>query len=211
MNPVYIIISSIGGSATLFLALAWLTRKLLSQLLAKDVEKFKSELQLRTNIELSEFKSTLELAAYEHQYRFGRLHEKRAEIISELYSAIFDLQKSVGDFIDSLPVSTPEHNKKNLLTVWKAADHFKAIYGRNRIYFNESVCFKIERLNASLSAPVSTLAAQMNLAGEQNWDSLGKIWLDAQGKFDSEVPDIKNELENEFRMILGVQKHSKEK
>ena len=95
--------------------------------------------------------------------------------------------------------------------MWEAAAHFKTIYGRNKIYFNESVCFKIESFNALLSASVSNLAPQMNLAGNQNWDSLGKIWMDAQSKFDCEVPDIKNELENGFRMILGVHKQSKEK
>jgi len=121
------------------------------------------------------------------------------------------LQKSVGNFIDDIPVATPGDNKKNLEIVWEAADYFKTIYGRNRIYFNESVCFKIERLNTSLSESVSNLAIQMSLAGDQDWESLGKIWMDAQSKFDHEVPNIQNELENEFRMILGVHKQSNEK
>lgn len=62
-----------GGNAAVLLVLGFLGRSLMSSVLAKDIEKFKADLHV---------------AAIEHEVRFSKLHEKRAEVLAELYKLL---------------------------------------------------------------------------------------------------------------------------
>ena len=59
MTAFQIIISSIGGSAVLFGALAWLVKSIITYYLSKDIDKFKANLQLEAQKELAQIQSTL--------------------------------------------------------------------------------------------------------------------------------------------------------
>ena len=62
MEPWKALLVAFGGNVTLLFLLGYFGRSLVSQVLAKDIEKFKADLQL---------------AAVEHQVRFSKLHERR--------------------------------------------------------------------------------------------------------------------------------------
>ena len=64
---------SIGGAGALLAVFLYVGRSVFQSFLDKDLEKFKTELQ-RT--------------ATEHQIVFSRLHEKRADVIAELYGLL---------------------------------------------------------------------------------------------------------------------------
>lgn len=206
MNTFGIIIASIGGSAALFAVVGWLSRSIISQLLSKDIEAFKSKLQYDSQLELTKFKSELERSAFEHQVRFSQLHEKRADIIADLFGVIVDLHSSVDNFILFLPAATADDSDKNLKSLHNAVDKFKLTFEKNRIYFNKETCELIDSFNESMSKPVSELVMHIDISGYQNWDVLGKVWMAAQEKLYAEIEDIKEELEMEFRQLLGVLK-----
>ena len=73
MEPWKALIVAFGGNVTLLFLLGYFGRSVVSQVLAKDIEKFKADLQL---------------AAVEHQVRFTKLHERRTEILVELYELL---------------------------------------------------------------------------------------------------------------------------
>jgi hypothetical protein len=74
-----------GGNAMLLAVLGYLFKSLLSQLLTKDIEKFKSQLKADADVSIERLKSTLQMTALEHQVRFSKLHEKRALVVADLY------------------------------------------------------------------------------------------------------------------------------
>lgn len=198
------ILSSMGTFAIIVAALTWLARSLFSQYLSRDIEKFKAKLQLESQRELAQIQSSLGIAAFEHQIRFSQLHEKRATIISELYGAIVELHKSVDNFIRFLASSSSEKRNSNLQKIWEAADRFKVLFEKNRIFFSEKICEKIENLNESMSKPISEIVIHLEVSRQQNWDVLGKTWGEAQKRLVEEIPIIKTELETDFRRLLGV-------
>ena len=53
--------------------------------LARDTETFKARIKADADIEIEKLKSSLQISATERQVMFAKLHEKRAEIIGELY------------------------------------------------------------------------------------------------------------------------------
>lgn len=91
--------STVGGTAVLLAAAAWLIRTVLTNRLALDAEKFKAELKANADMEMEKLKHSLQRIAVEHQVRFSKLHEKRAEVIADLYrrlSVVFwDAQRFV--------------------------------------------------------------------------------------------------------------------
>ncbi len=64
---------ALGGNATLLLVLGFLGRSVMSTVLTKDIEKFKA---------------ALHQAGIEHQVRFSKLHERRAEVLAEVYKLL---------------------------------------------------------------------------------------------------------------------------
>jgi hypothetical protein len=78
------IIENLGGSAILIAAIAWLIRSIVLHLLSKDVETYKRDLGRQV---------------FEHEVRFQRMHEKQAEVISELYSLLFEFYSRVNSYV----------------------------------------------------------------------------------------------------------------
>ncbi len=204
MTALQIIIASIGGSAVLFGALAWLFKSIITHYLSKDIDKFKANLQLEAQKEMAHIQSTLEIEAFEHQIRFSRLHERRADIISLIYRSIVELHLSVNDFVRLLPRSSKDQNNTNLQRIWNAADQLKSSFEKNRIFFSEQICEKVSALNETMSKPVSEIVIRLEIDKEQNWEWLGKRYNEALDVLENKVPLIKAELESDFRELLGV-------
>jgi len=223
---------AIGGSAVLLAVLGWLARSLIVHLLAKDIETFKANLQLesqrelaqlkssldkdieafKTNLqlesqrELTHLKSTLELSAFEHQTRFSRLHEKRAEIIGNLYGKTVDLHKSVSDFVSWFPSVDDQTKEKKLQLLWNTVDIFVEYFEKHAIYFDRDSCESIVRLKEKLSKACSHLAffVREREAIALDDDQLLEEWNNAMSILEQEIPVIKNALEESFRGLLGV-------
>src|ERR1043166_1529586 len=86
-----IVLATAGGTTGLGFALALLVRKLISHNLDKDIELFRVQLKAGTDVEIERLRSSLEIASFEHQIRFTKLHEKQAQVIAELYAHLVEL------------------------------------------------------------------------------------------------------------------------
>lgn len=207
MSTFGIILTSIGGSAVLFAVVAWLAKSIISQFLEKDFERYKFNLQTNAQMELEKFKAELKRSAYEHQITFGKLHEKRAEIIADLYAKIADLQGSVEIFVRNAIGVAPNKNKENLQIIWNAADSFKECYRKNRIFLSEDMCELIEDLNSNLSSPVSELSMHLEMLEKTDQiEPIYNAWEKAEHKIATTVSIIRRDIETQFRKLLGVTK-----
>lgn len=66
-------------------AFVLLAKTLSKHLLSMDLERFKADLRATNEKELEQLKAELRIAAFQQETTFARLHEKRAEVIAELY------------------------------------------------------------------------------------------------------------------------------
>ncbi len=85
------VFTTIGGGAVLLGAAAYLMRAALAQRLLLDAEGFKSQLKASADAEIERLKIALQMRALEHEVRFSKLHEKRAEVIAELYGRLVEI------------------------------------------------------------------------------------------------------------------------
>jgi hypothetical protein len=88
------VILSLGGGGALVFGLSNYLGKVWAD---RALEKQRHELGLMTE----QVKNSLQIAALEHQVRFSKLHEKRAEVIENAYGRLVDARQQGKRFIVS--------------------------------------------------------------------------------------------------------------
>lgn len=91
-----------GGALVLWLTKTWVGEKIRNQIKAEydsQLETHKAKLKSESDVEIEKLKSQLSIAAAEHQFRFSRLHEKRADTIAEVYAALRDALFAMSNYV----------------------------------------------------------------------------------------------------------------
>jgi hypothetical protein len=175
------------------------------------------------------YRAELAKTAFEHQTQYSKLHEKRAEVIAEMYSlltqAVRDLS-IITKFYDSsgepnlemrklynfFGLSTTEASKfyvpldestqeAGLENAIASIGLLTEYFEKNSIYFSQSMCEKINRFDKNLSAAILIFRLRkMSMGNQEKTDYWNKVWE----LIDKEIPPLKSEIENEFRGLLGI-------
>src|SRR6266498_2439015 len=112
--------------------------------LATDAEAFKTRIQADANLEIERLKGSLQILATEHQVRFTKLHEKRAEIIADLYKKLVTLHRS-GEFFVITRENNPDPSKdKEFRELQERMSEFQQFYEQHQIYLPLHVCNSFE-------------------------------------------------------------------
>ncbi len=206
-----IIVSAVGGSAVLFCAVAWIVKSIINHVLARDIEKFKLNLQNESQQELLRLQSALELHEFEHQVRFSQLHERRACIIADIYGRLYEFYWAVCAFLKHYHTSDDTKKADLLKKLEEEAEGFKDFFDKHRIYFSDETCSLIDKLVDSLSEAYTLLGMYVEGFERDNKQTIREEWLNGAKIMQKDFPLIKASLESSFRQILGVnqveQKH----
>jgi len=180
------ILKNLGFFTVLTTALGFLSRSLIKQVLNRQIEEFKHNLEMR---------------AFEHKVIFSNLHEKRAEIIISLYSKLYNtsdtLAKLIKSFVRANDLSEIKRNKIAVNTFNDLIHYF----GENEIFFNEETC---SLLNKFILENKEVIRIFRSKDFTQETMPLVDEWNAALDKFEGIEKIIKKELKGEFRAILGV-------
>lgn len=184
------ILVAFGGNAALLLVLSFLGRSFVNNALHKDLEKFKGELQL---------------AATEHQIRFSRLHEKRAEVIAELYKLLVNATWKAESFTSPMEwTGEPDKKKKYIAATNAIAEYFR-FFDQHRIYLSPTLCARLEDFAKRLRLPVMQFGVWLRheYLTEQAAKEKDETWTSAWNTVKNDVPQLREAIESEFRMLLG--------
>ena len=181
------IIKILGGATILVAAVSWLFRSLTTHLLSKDIEIFRQQL-------------------IENQKRFGTLHEKRANIIEDLYSKLIDFLGAAESFSHIAEWKGEPSKEEKATILGGKAEEFLAYYLKNKIYFNKDICDKVDSLFAEVHKKTLTYRIQLAYKKDGVGDSkyLTDSWMDAWKFMQDKAPILLEAIQSEFRSILGV-------
>ena len=207
MEPWSTVLLAFSGNAALLGVLGWLARSFGSQLLAKDIERFKAELAAASASATERLKHDLQIAALEHQVRFSKLHERRAEVIAELYGLLVEAKWAAQSFVSVAEwQGEPPKAEKYVTAMNKAADFFR-YFDKNRIYLPEELCAQLEKFNADMRTRVISFGVYASIDDENAPEHFIRqkldVWSKASDYFDKEVPVARAALESELRKILS--------
>ena len=223
------VLRTLGGTAILVAALAWLAKSLLSAFLSKDLERFKSDLQATSQMSIESYTANLQLESQRHQIEYTALHSKRAECVADLYSRVVDLYEQVLGLSRELgareyraesykqfkaPDAEPweiepgihtlspqeEAKSKRLHQSYK---EFMCFYRQKRIYFSPDVCNLIDSF-ATLAGYMGVMYQNVALRDDDDQPYVNPVVLQSWEKSGEKIPGILSALELEFRTLLGV-------
>jgi hypothetical protein len=173
-------------------AIAWLLRGIVSQGFARDLHRYKSELEQQN---------------FEHRERFSLIHQRRAEVIATLYGKIARTKSVVADLVGIFQQggqSLMEKKRK----VAEIYNDMSAYFFESRIFLPHETAEKAEKLVMTIkNVLIEFDTAQM---GNDVYkpDQTG-LWVQAFQRLRDEVPPIQSELEREFKELLGfIEKRS---
>jgi len=138
------ILFALGGNAAVLAVLGWLSKSFVNQLLAKDIEVFKTTLKTEAEAASQKLRHELEKATIEHQVRFSKLHEKRAEVIAELYSLLVQAYWDISSFVSPIEWSGEPNKQEKYAKAMNSVADFYRYFDRHRIYIPEDLCSQID-------------------------------------------------------------------
>jgi hypothetical protein len=142
------IIKTIGTNAVFLAVVGFVAKSLFNQMLSRDVDKFRIELQATNDKELAKFRSELEKTAFEHQTRFTKLYDKRAEIIGNIYPLILDAEAKCLSLAPTF-LDIPE--EKLISQAFEVTRDLRTYFDRNRLDLDTELCSDIDNLLKNLS------------------------------------------------------------
>ena len=180
--------------------IVYLAKKLSSHLLARDLERFKSDLKSAHDSALERLRTDLRIQAFEREITFSRLHDKRVQVIEELYKRISTVSLAMNRLISDIKVKDGPSLRELADNAAKAGDDFLEYYLQHQIYFDEVLCEQLQAFNgkihdAWIKFGISNLTEDVVAHHQQR--------LAAWAAISEEAPKIRLELERAFRTMLG--------
>lgn len=201
------ILLAIGGNAALLAVLGVIGKSLLDKLIVRDTKQFESDLMAKSSATIEHLKNELQLKTIEHQIRFSRLHEKRADVIAELYGFFVEALWEAESFLSPMGWNgEPKKKEKHITAMNKLADLFR-YFDKHRIYLPPELCSSLEQLVIEIRSLVIDFGVYFDFPESSLNDSTQqekrKAWHAGWGAIKNQVPLARQNLENEFRFLLG--------
>lgn len=178
----------------------------------QTIQKENSEFQHGLSERLQEHKGRLEQINYEYNTRFSRLHQERADVIKIVYKHLMKLQAAMFTFTRTMhPIyeDAAKEEKERLDNVNDAFAELADCYGPNKIFLSKSLCEKIDHIFFEYRDKGWDFAQTQRMFKEQSIPREAyRLEIDKANKISDsikdEMPPLINELEAEFRNLLGV-------
>jgi hypothetical protein len=201
------VFAGLGGSAVLLAAVAWLLQSALAAWIAKDAERFKASLKADADKEVESLKHSLQMIATEHQVRFSKLHEDRAEVIGELYKKLTHVYFHGERFVITSENNPAPYKKEEFEDMRKELTDVFFFIEEHRIYLPESVCALLDKHLGQVRSTVvaAGIFGQIENPNEQTMQQSFDAFTKAYEDFETDIPAARKSLETEFRKMLGAE------
>lgn len=137
------ILLSFGGNAVLLVILGVLGKSLLEKLLARDTLKIEAALKAEYANEFEKLRSELAVAAAERNIRFSKLHERRAEVVDEMYGLLRNLHYRLNDYVRVFEPTGYKSKEERRKDVEEASKLFFDFYLRNKLFLSKVAVKKV--------------------------------------------------------------------
>ena len=201
------VLIAIVGNALVLAVLGVLAKSLLDKLIARDSKQFETELKATADATIERLRSELQQRTIEHQVRFSKLHEKRAEVVAELYSLLVQALWDSESFLSPMQWAGDPDPKAKHATAMNSIVAAYQYFVKHRIYLPGHICDAFEKLIRDARSEVIRLGVWVNFderslpshSQEQKYQSWTKAWETLK----NEISLATKALEEEFRGLLG--------
>jgi hypothetical protein len=197
-----ILLTTLSATGVASAAFVFLAKALSKHFLSLDLERFKGELKATHEKELERLRADLRLAAFRQETTFAKLHDKRAEVIAELYAKLATVNGAMHELLSPLEVDGGAGREKREKSAAEAGNDFRRYYDRHLIYFDESLCNLLHSFSQDMMRAwvIHLHNPTTGEGGINRWEPRMKAWE----RLNEQVPKIRTEIEQNFRQLLGL-------
>jgi len=217
----FAVIGSVGGASIIIFALSsWLGKVWANRLMQNEVSKHAEKLE--------SLKSELKKLETEHVVRFTGLHEKQAEIIAQLYTKLYEVNRCRDTLTLQLQcreiketyekefktyesweyvygVHTLTDEEQAMVNALKdAVNDLSDFYGRHKLYLSSQCCDlmnRVTQLSSFISMNYSNLALKDEKGNYRVNPKVPETWNSSIGAIQTILPL----LDTEFKEIIGFE------
>jgi len=168
----------------------------------------KSKLELQNK----DFQHNLDLRLDEFNIQFSKLHQERAEIIKQIYYDIIDVQSHMSIYLKPINPNSSgidEEKHRRYLKVNEVIVKLINSYRPNKIYLAEGLAKKMDLILEDFINEIGAYTLFHKLSTQNkleffNTEKEVKTKSEMIKLVDEEFPKIIQEIEKEFRKLLGV-------
>jgi len=120
-------------------AIVYIGKRIVDKSLDLALEKYKSTLA----IELETHKKQLDKVLFEHQVKFGKLHQDRLEAIKAIHSELYNLYKVLPSVRNKEQAEEWLRNEEKSELIGNILNDLEELSEINQIYFNENLFIRI--------------------------------------------------------------------
>jgi hypothetical protein len=170
----------------------WLLKSIWSQVLSRDIETFKATLENRNAIEIERLRGELKRVAFEHETRYARLHEKRAEALEELFKRMVRANDAFAIKFRGFVVSGEPSEEEKAKQAAQAADAFLDWFSQNRLFIENDLADRILLVNRQFT---NVWLSQGPMTGEER--------TRRTSEFFKQTPLLLDEIRDKILKILA--------
>ncbi len=193
---------AVVATAIVWVSKNWISEKIKGGIKAEydnQLEILKAKLKSESDVEVERLRSQLSIAADERQFRFSKLHEKRADAIAEVYALLKPFVSALADYVKVVESadgpSREDRNKKAIET----GNAFLLYYSSKKIFIPVSVAKKIDEILKTLREAHFQFSYLVDVPERPDLQK----WVDIFEKINGLSDKALFELENDFRRLLG--------
>jgi hypothetical protein len=169
---------------------SWIIRKLIDNFFSHKLEKFKAQLEKEHT---------------RYQITYDKLHTERAVVIKETYQKLVDVYKAFHSYMNPMQLTGELTTEEKQKIAAEKANDFIIYFDRNRIFFEDAQSEKIDKLRDSLWDCWTSFGLSKDLREDRQRKDGIAMWQKVWDKLNTEIPQIKKEVEKEFQKIIGLE------
>jgi hypothetical protein len=168
-------------------ALAWLLKFLFSSGLQRDLERYKRELDVKQ---------------FERQARFFLIHQKRAEVIAELYARLARARARIGELVAIFQPGGQSLIEKKKLTA-EVFNDANSYFQERRIFLQEEIAENVDLVFKAMWEALIEFDTAQRGSDEYKPDNTG-LWIQSFKRIREELPPLMKKMEAQFRLEIDA-------
>lgn len=151
------------------------------------------------------FRHTLDRTAFEHQTRFAKMHEKRAEVITEVYRRLAETHRTFVALVNPYGHGGEPPKEHMAETTRETLNDFIVYLDNNRVFLDQRLCEQIDEFVRQLKTTYYGFQHSQDLRRSIRDSEKGiDCWDEALKQMEEQVPSLRRAIETEFRRLIGV-------
>lgn len=180
----------LGGG---FIAAAtYLARKVIEQALSRDIASFQAKLSAEHDVAIEKLKDDLRMASLEREIRFSRLHEKRVEVLGDLYRKMAKAETAFADYTHWIQQGGVEEHKERGKRAAQLGNEFFEYFNENEVFLDDELAAQVRDIWTTFRRAWSNFLPEPK----------GSAWFDAWDAYESKAPQLRQSIKRSIQHIL---------